>query len=109
MSKEQDIKEQVGKVIPRICADNKPACKYYEYSKCEKYDEIECRYQVEIASRIHALYLPLLEQAKQDGRTDVVEWIQENYLVPNPVSRAEKELWHAKLKEWAIVQSKRGE
>jgi len=54
----------------------------------------------ELLLSIH--YLPLIEQAKQAGRKEVVEWIQKNYLIPNPVSEAGKAEWQSKLKEWGI-------
>ena len=50
-----ELKEKIAYLIPRRCLDAQPGCKYYEYSKCEKYDEVECRYQVVIADQILTL------------------------------------------------------
>jgi len=39
----------------------------------------------------------------QQGRREVVEWIQHNYLIPSPTDKASQIEWQAKLKEWGLV------
>jgi len=43
-----------------------------------------------------------VDKAFKSGIKEVVEWITDNYLIPNPISRADIEALQSKLKEWGI-------
>ena len=62
------LRDKIASKLPKLCSDNKPSCKYYEYSKCEKYDEVGCRYQKEIAQVILNLF-----KSQVEGLTELTD------------------------------------
>lgn len=42
------------------------------------------------------------EAGIKQGRQEVVDWIQRNYLIPNPVSKTDIEMWQTQKKKWGL-------
>ena len=93
---DEGMKEAIAEVI------------YHEYlEKNIHFNDTERRHHAlheasQILPLVHAYYSALIEQAKKEGRKEVVEWVKKRYLIPNPVSEADKGEWQNQLKEWGI-------